>query len=203
MKQLLILLFIFKAIITNASVSPFPYSIKDENKKKNQKIFAYSPGIYTPIGIIAGKVWQKGHGIYVSGRFNFQVFRKASYHFDGGAVDDRALNWYYTGEKKYSRWELNAGGILKLINIKEKASIRLYAGIGIEKPRYLYSFSNASPIANTSSWVEFRELGHPNLNTEAGVLYWLNEALNIHAGVSCIHKKHERMITFGIGIIRE
>jgi hypothetical protein len=94
-------------LFSSLFISANPFHI--DSLKKGRGFFTYSPGTYAPIGFMAGKCTNKGHGIYVGARFNFQIFRKAQYHFEDGAVDDHNLNWYYTGEKKYSRWEAAAG----------------------------------------------------------------------------------------------
>jgi hypothetical protein len=168
-------------------------------QKHTLNLFSYNAGAYAPFGIIAGKVWDKGHGFYVAGRFNLNVFTKAEYHFDGSAIDDHSLNWYYNGEKKYSRYEVNGGGIIDIIKLKNEVRFKAYAGIGIVVPRYLYAFSNGHAFGNTSHWVEFKEIGRKRLNTELAVSCWFSN-FNLHIGVSSLHLKHERMLTFGLGI---
>jgi hypothetical protein len=198
LKNLFIISFIF--FITDSYSTPLRKSHSSDSLWISHKKFAaYSPGLYAPVGFIAGNCNKKGHGIYVAGRFNFNIFKKAEFHFEGSAVDDRSLNWYYTGQKKYSRWEIAIGSIINLYTLKKRFHFKLLAGAGIQKPRYLYSFSNSSKFGNSNYWVEYKELGKMNFNPELSFLFSVEEDVNFHIGMSTIHKKHERMLFFGIG----
>ena len=184
---------------SNCYLTAKPLSLKDSIPLSAGNFLAYSPGTFAPAGLIIGRTNKRGDAIYLSGRFNFQVFRKSQYRFDGSSVEDHNLNWYYTGEKKYSRWELHAGGMIQLFTLADHLHFKFMLGAGIEKPRYLYSFSNSSKFANTTSWVEFKELGHASFSPEAALFMFIDHELNAHIGVSTLHKKHERMIFLGIG----
>jgi hypothetical protein len=90
--------------------------------------------------------------------------------------------------------------MINLLTLKKQYHFKLFGGAGVEKSRYLYSFSNTFKLGNTSSWVEFKEIGGFIFNPEAGMLFSVEEDINFHIGVSALHKKHERMVFFGIGI---
>jgi hypothetical protein len=191
-------------IFFKASIYAFPYealpiNYNDNNTLLKKKFIAYSPGIYAPLGILTGRTSKAGHSIYLSGRFNFQVFRKAQYYFEDGAVNDRSNNWYFTGGKKYSRWELHFGGMFNCFTLKQTYRLKIFAGAGVERSRYLYAYSNTAKLGNATNWVEFKEIGGTRFSPEAGIWFSIGEELNMHIGLSTIHKKHERMFTFGVG----
>jgi hypothetical protein len=67
------------------------------------------------------------------------------------------------------------------------------------QPRYLYSFKKTAGANIEHTWVENRAIGKFTYNTELGFCFYLKESLGILVGVSALTKKHERMLTFGIG----
>lgn len=165
------------------------------------RYYAYSPGIYAPFGIMLG-IHSNVFGIYFSARINKNVFKKSGqYYFDGTSISDHSLNWKYNNEKVYSRYEANVGVMGKLYEKKDKFKFILYSGIGLLKPRYMYSFTQVGLNSiSKKQWVLYKEISKLSINTEAGVIFQIKEFVNLHVGLSGISRKYERMITFGIGI---
>mgnify|MGYP000599982863 CR=1 FL=1 len=169
------------------------------NKQKEKQHLSYNGGTYAPFGIMTGFTFARGHGFYINARCNHHILKKTQYYFDGSAISDRNLSWTYDDRKVYSRWEANVGGIFRLYKNNKGRELKIYAGGGILKPRYLYSFKKAAAANIDHVWVEYRELSKFTYNTEVGICFYLKESLVIQIGASSLTKKYERMLTFGIG----
>ena len=195
LKFYFVFLFLFFSIfILHAEKGEVP-----EEKKKEKQHLSYNGGNYAPFGIMTGFTFAKGHGFYINARCNQHVFKKSQYFFEGSSINDHNLSWTYDDKKIYSRWEANAGTIFQLYKLKNGMILKFYAGGGILKPRYLYSFKKASGASIEHAWVEYKELSKFTYNTELGVSFQIKESLIIQLGLSSLTKKYERMLTFGIG----
>ncbi len=186
------------------STTPKSLLLKDKADsflENGTRYYSYSPGIYAPFGIMLG-IQSKVFGIYCSGRINKNVFKKAGqYYFEGTRISDHSLNWKYNDEKMYSRYEANVGLMGKVYEKKDRFSFILYSGIGVLKPRYMYSFTQVGLNSiSKQQWVLYKEISKLSINTEAGFIFLIKQSISFNFGLSGITRKHERMITFGIGI---
>ena len=184
-------------ILLKASV--FLTANTGSERKKEKMHLSYNGGAYAPLGLMTGLTFSKGHGFYINARSNRHVLKKAQYYFDGTAISDHHLTWEYDDKSIYSRWEANAGGIIQLYKNEKGRALKLYAGAGILKPRYLYSFKKTAGNQIEHAWVEYREIGKFSYNTELGICFYVKESLTLQLGLSSLTKKYERMLTFGIG----
>ncbi len=167
--------------------------------KKEHLHLSYSGGLYAPFGIMTGCTFAKGKGFYVSARFNQNILHRSQYYFDGSAINDRSLYWVYNDKQIYSRWEVNAGLIFRLFKKESGNRTKFYVGAGLLKPKYLYSYKKSTDPSIGNVWVEYKEVSKLSYNTDMGLCFFINKSLHLQLGCSAFTKRHEWMITFGIG----
>jgi hypothetical protein len=199
MKQGLSIFLLFCYACSMASLNGNDDPSPSTKKTKEKQHLSYSGGMYAPFGLMTGFTFAKGHGFYINARCNRHVLKHTQYFFDGTSISDHTLTWVYDEKKVYSRWEANAGGIVCLYKKNNGRALKMYLGIGMLQPRYLYSFKKTAGANIEHTWVENRAIGKFTYNTELGFCFYLKESLGILVGVSALTKKHERMLTFGIG----
>jgi len=190
---------LFLMIINCNSFSKNIFTNEKKGKLEGTPHLSYNGGVYAPFGFMGGFTFGKGSGYYVSLRCNHHILKSTQYFFVGTAISDKSLLWVYDNKKVYSRWEINAGAIIKIYDNQKNKRLKLYVGGGVLKPRYLYSFKRTGGAAVKHVWVEYKEVSKMMYNVEAGLCFFYKEEMNIQLGLSSLTKKHERMLTFGIG----
>lgn len=163
--------------------------------------FAVNPA--WSVGVMAGQVYGEvtrvmGIGWYVKGRSNFQQTKaiEGVHIYPGGLVGiiDPIMP-AYTGRRRFTEWNLNAGVVLnflnkRLLNLQQNSMFGVYAGFGYGQYSRYWQIEDGR-------WIEYAPAATQGVSFGGGVIGSV-KGLTISAGVNSIMAKYME-IELGLG----
>ncbi len=172
---------------------------KTSSGREHKTLLAYTPGSYTPFGIMIGMISQKGINLVGTIRLSRnQLVSLDNATIENGVINDKSSSWHYTNYAYYSYASYSLGIAFKVFGNLNKISGHFIPTFGLARYRYIYEFDKIDSYTVTSNVLDKDKSGY-NFNISPNFLLNI-KFFNIHVGVEIgIPDVHQSGFVFGAG----
>lgn len=172
---------------------------KTSSGRQHKTLLAYSPGAYTPFGVMVGMISQKGINLVGAIRLSRNQFVSLDDAvLENGAIDDKSSSWHYTDYAYYSYASYSLGISFKAFGDINTISGHFIPTLGLARYRYMYEFDKTDSYTITSNVLDKDQSGY-NFNVSPNFLLNM-KFFNIHMGAEIgIPDVRQSNFVFGAG----
>jgi protein-arginine kinase activator protein McsA len=172
---------------------------KTSSGRQHKTLLAYSPGTYTPFGVMVGMISQKGINLVGAIRLSRNQFVTLDDAvLENGAIDDKSASWHYTDYAYYSYASYSLGISFKVFGDINTISGHFIPTLGLARYRYMYEFDKTDSYTMTSNVLDKDQSGY-NFNVSPNFLLNM-KFFNLHMGAEIgIPDVRQSNFVFGAG----
>jgi hypothetical protein len=180
-------------------LAPYKEPEKASSGRQHKTLLAYSPGTYTPFGVMVGMISQNGINLVGAIRLSRNQFVSLDDAvIENSAIDDKSSSWHYTDYAYYSYASYSLGISFKAFGDINNISGHFIPTIGLARYRYIYEFDKTDSYTITSNVLDKDQSGY-NLNISPNFLLNM-KFFNIHMGAEIgIPDVRQSNFVFGAG----